>query len=60
MADQFQIQANDRKRQKDERELAHRYKVFAKLQTPFDYEALIEGLICRSPPSGDISDPVQS
>lgn len=39
------IQANERKRPKDERELVQRYKVFAKLQTAQDFETLIEGLI---------------
>lgn len=43
-----QIQAMERKRPKDERELVQRYKVFAKLQTAQDFEALIEGLICES------------
>ena len=38
----------ERKRPKDERELVHRYKVFAKLQTALDFEVLIEGLICQS------------
>ncbi|KAK8861484.1 hypothetical protein IAR55_002305 [Kwoniella newhampshirensis] len=39
------IQAAERKRPKDERELIQRYKVFAKLQTAQDFEVLIEGLI---------------
>ncbi|KAK1927453.1 hypothetical protein DB88DRAFT_32495 [Papiliotrema laurentii] len=39
------IQANEKKRPKDERELVQRYKVFAKLQTAQDFEVLIEGLI---------------
>jgi transcriptional adapter 2-alpha len=42
-----QIQANEKKRPKDERELVQRYKVFAKLQTAQDFEVLIEGLICE-------------
>lgn len=43
-----QIQANERKRPKEERELIHRYKVFAKLQTAQDFEVLVEGLVCES------------
>lgn len=42
-----QIQANDKKRSRDERELVHRYKPFAKLQTALDYEVMIEGLLCE-------------
>ncbi|WVR03914.1 hypothetical protein IAU60_000913 [Kwoniella sp. DSM 27419] len=39
------LQALERKRPKEERELIQRYKVFAKLQTAQDFEVLIEGLI---------------
>ncbi|OCF34076.1 transcriptional adapter 2-alpha [Kwoniella heveanensis CBS 569] len=39
------IQAMERKRPKEEKELIQRYKVFAKLQTAQDFEVLIEGLI---------------
>ncbi|WWC97054.1 hypothetical protein V866_003931 [Kwoniella sp. B9012] len=39
------IQAAERKRPKEERELIQRYKVFAKFQTAQDFEVLIEGLI---------------
>ncbi|WRT65609.1 uncharacterized protein IL334_002554 [Kwoniella shivajii] len=39
------IQALERKRPKEERELIQRYKVFAKLQTAQDFEVLIEGLM---------------
>ncbi|ORX33626.1 hypothetical protein BD324DRAFT_653928 [Kockovaella imperatae] len=39
------LQALDKKRARDERELVQRYKVFAKLQTAQDYETLIEGII---------------
>ncbi|KAK4687393.1 transcriptional adapter 2-alpha, partial [Tremellales sp. Uapishka_1] len=39
------IVAMDRKKQKDEKELIQRYKVFAKLQTAQDFEILTEGLI---------------
>ncbi|KAL7419684.1 Transcriptional adapter ada2 [Cryptotrichosporon argae] len=39
------IQALERKRPKDEKELIGRYKVFAKLQTAQDFEVLVEGLI---------------
>ncbi|WWC60212.1 uncharacterized protein I303_102778 [Kwoniella dejecticola CBS 10117] len=39
------IQAAERKRPKEERELIQRYKVFAKLQTAQDFEVFIEGLI---------------
>lgn len=40
-----QIQAIERKRARDERDLIQRYKVFAKLQTAQDFEVLTEGLI---------------
>lgn len=40
-----QIQAMERKRPRDEKDLVQRYKAFAKLQTAMDYEQLIEGLI---------------
>lgn len=46
-AEDVQIQAMERKRPKDERELVQRYKVFAKLQTAQDFEILVEGLICE-------------
>ncbi len=46
-AHSVQIQAMERKRPKDERELIQRYKVFAKLQTASDFEVLVEGLICE-------------
>ncbi|EIW68866.1 hypothetical protein TREMEDRAFT_31549 [Tremella mesenterica DSM 1558] len=39
------IQAQERKRPKDERELVQRYKAFAKMQTSQDYELFIEGLL---------------
>ncbi|WVQ94642.1 hypothetical protein IAU59_001722 [Kwoniella sp. CBS 9459] len=39
------IQAMERKRPKEEKELIQRFKVFAKLQTAQDFEVLIEGLI---------------
>ncbi|WWC87792.1 uncharacterized protein L201_002684 [Kwoniella dendrophila CBS 6074] len=39
------IQAAERKRPKEERELIQRYKVFAKFQTAQDFEVFIEGLI---------------
>jgi len=42
-----QIQAIERKRPKEEREMVQRFKVFAKLQTAQDYEVLIEGLLCK-------------
>ena len=45
VADGWQLQAIDKKRARDERELVQRYKVFAKLQTAQDYETLIEGII---------------
>lgn len=35
----------ERKRAREERDLIHRYKVFAKLQTAQDFEVLTEGLI---------------
>ena len=44
----MQIQAAERRKPKDERELINRYKVFAKLQTAMDFEVLIEGLVCES------------
>ncbi|ORY23443.1 hypothetical protein BCR39DRAFT_549321 [Naematelia encephala] len=39
------IQAMERKRPKEERELVQRYKVFAKLVTAQDFEVLTEGLV---------------
>ncbi|KAI9632507.1 uncharacterized protein MKK02DRAFT_20124, partial [Dioszegia hungarica] len=39
------IQAAERRRPREERDLIHRYKVFAKLQTAEDFEVLTEGLI---------------
>jgi transcriptional adapter 2-alpha len=42
-----QIQALERKRPKEEKEMLQRYKVFAKLQTAQDFEVMVEGLICE-------------
>ncbi|ODN97399.1 transcriptional adapter 2-alpha [Cryptococcus wingfieldii CBS 7118] len=39
------IQAHDKKLSKEERDLIHRFKPFAKFQTADDFETLIEGLI---------------
>ncbi|KAI9498032.1 hypothetical protein BDB00DRAFT_742834, partial [Zychaea mexicana] len=38
-------QALERKRQKEERELYNRTRVFCRLQTPTDYETLVQGLV---------------
>ena len=44
---QHQIQASERKRPKDERDLITRNKVYAKLQTAQDFEVFVEGLTCE-------------
>ncbi|KAI9256464.1 hypothetical protein BDA99DRAFT_516449 [Phascolomyces articulosus] len=38
-------QALERKRQKEERELYNRTRVFCRLQTPSDYETMVQGLV---------------
>jgi len=41
-------QAQEKKRQKDEKELTHRYRPFAKLQTAEDHEVWVDGMIYES------------
>lgn len=40
------MQAQEKKRQRDEKDLAHRYRPFAKLQTAEDYETWVDGMLC--------------
>ena len=42
------MQALDKKRPKEEKEIAHRLRPLAKLQTAEDYENFIEGILCES------------
>lgn len=40
------MQANEKKRPKEERDIAQRLRPLAKLQTAEDYEEFVEGIIC--------------
>jgi transcriptional adapter 2-alpha len=39
------IQSLEKKKSKEERDLYHRYRVFAKMQTAEDFELLLDGLV---------------
>lgn len=41
------MQANEKKRSKDEKDIAHRLRPLAKLQTAEDYETFVDGIICK-------------
>lgn len=40
------MQANEKKRPKEEKDIAHRLRPFARLQTAEDYEAFVADTIC--------------
>jgi len=42
------MQANEKKRSKDEKDIAHRLRPLAKLQTAEDYETFVDGIIYES------------
>lgn len=42
-----QMQANDKKRQREEREILHRLRPFAKLQTAEDFEVFSADILCK-------------
>ena len=48
LTDYKRLQANERKRPKDERELLNRVKAFARVQTAADYEVFVDGLLRAS------------
>lgn len=48
VVDGAQISAGERKRNKDERDLINRTKVYSKIQTARDHEEFVEGLLCTS------------
>ena len=43
----LQMQAADKKRPKEEKDIVHRLRPFAKLQSAADYEALCADIVCK-------------
>lgn len=41
------MQAFDKKRPKEEKEIAHRLRPLAKLQSAEDYENFVDGILCE-------------
>lgn len=55
LTDYKRLQANERKRPKDERELLNRVKAFARVQTAADYEVFVDGLLRASLCAAELS-----
>ena len=55
----FQLQAAEKKRPKDEKDIIHRLRPFARLQTAEDYEVFCTDILCKSQATllNPISDP---
>lgn len=49
----MQMQAADKKRPREEREILHRLRPFARLQTAEDYESFATDMLCTFRPLGD-------